>query len=111
MIVGRRLLNVQLDGQDRPVEIKLFMPGGADGAWECRYEIGWPDDPWKSAAWGVDALQAIHLAMQKIAGELCASPYHKLGLLSWPGQGAGYGFPITKNARYLLVGSDKKFDG
>jgi hypothetical protein len=110
MIIGTRLLKIRFDGRAVNVEIRMRMPVGHDRTWSCGYEIDWPDDHYKSEAWGVDALQAIHLAMQKIASDLYASPYHKKGLLSW-GESGGYGFPMTKNGRDLLVGYDKEFDG
>jgi hypothetical protein len=31
--------------------------------------------------------------------------------LRWGEPNQGYGFPVTKNARDLLVGYDKEFDG
>lgn len=44
------------------------------------------------------------------------SDYHKTGRLKWPGDdieaaGGGYGFPVPRNARDLLIGIDKRFDG
>ncbi|MBL8568728.1 MAG: hypothetical protein JNK84_06545 [Phreatobacter sp.] len=93
------------------VPVSLYAPVADDLGWGCRYEIGWPRRTRTSTAWGFDALQAVRLAMQKIASELYASAYHKQGRLAWLGQGGGYGFPITKNGRDLLVGYDKEFDG
>lgn len=63
------------------------------------------------AGGGVDAVQALELCMKSIAQKLYFSDYHKDGALFWPGQGLGYGFPIAKNGRDLLVGQDKEFDG
>lgn len=111
MIIGTRTLQVRLDGRVANVEIRIRLPIGHGRAWSCRYEIDWPADRYESEAWGVDALQAVHLAMQKIASELYASPYHEKGSLSWPGQGVGYGFPMARNGRDRLIGNDKVFDG
>lgn len=111
MVIGTRVLQVNGKAGAVEVPVTLYIPVEDDLGWGCRYDIGWPRKPRVSTVWGIDALQAVHLAMQKIASELYASPYHKRGLLSWRGQGAGYGFPITKNARDLLVGYDKEFDG
>lgn len=37
--------------------------------------------------------------------------YHLSGDLKWEKAGDGYGFPVPKNGRDLLIGSDKTFDG
>jgi hypothetical protein len=110
MLIGTRLLRAGISGGTVEVPVHLYLPVFSDRAWSCRFEIEWPDGTRSSEAWGIDALQAVHMAMQKIAAELYMSPYHKQGLLSW-GQAGGYGFPITKNGRDLLVGYDKEFDG
>ncbi len=111
MLLGTRVLHVKRRVGTVEVPVSLFVPVEDELGWKCRYNIGWPGKIRSSAVWGIDALQAIHLAMQKIASDLYASRYHKQGRLSWPGQGAGYGFPITRNGRDLLVGHDKEFDG
>lgn len=111
MVIGTRVLTLRTDTDDVPVPVRLFQPVDEDGAWQCRYAIGWPDGLRESAAWGTDALQALHLAMQKIAADLYGSDAHREGRLSWPGQAAGYGFPMAKGGRDLLVGFDREFDG
>lgn len=111
MILGTRSFSIHADGRPQTLEVRMYLPTGQGRAWSCSYEIDWPEDRYESEGWGVDALQAIHMAMQKIAKDLYASPYHKKGQLSWPGQGPGYGFPMAKNGRDLLVGNDKTFDG
>lgn len=79
--------------------------------WICRYSIGWPDSARDSFGAGVDSIQALHLALQKIGIELYASAYHKAGVLMFDRPGNGYGFPIPKNGRDLLIGDDKIFEG
>ncbi len=111
MLIGTRILHVTSKAGTAEVPVSLFVPVEDELGWGCRYEIGWPRKTRTSTAWGFDALQAVHLAMQKIASELYSSTYHKRGRLAWLGQGEGYGFPITKNGRDLLVGYDKEFDG
>jgi hypothetical protein len=110
MVIGTRMLQVKGKAGAVEVRVSLHVPVEDDLGWGCRYEINWPRKPRIATVWGVDALQAVHLTMQRIASELYMSTYHKRGLLSWPGQGGGYGFPITKNGRDLLVGYDKEFD-
>ncbi|MFN3855598.1 MAG: DUF6968 family protein [Phreatobacter sp.] len=93
------------------VPVRLFQPAPAGASWSCRFEIGWPEGVIAGEVFGVDALQAVHLAMQRIAIDLYMSPWHRAGRLSWPGQGKGYGFPMARNGRDLLVGDDLQFDG
>ncbi|WP_425330050.1 DUF6968 family protein [Terrirubrum flagellatum] len=52
-----------------PVPIRIFAPVVNEAHFLCRYEIGWPEGAWTSAAAGVDAVQALHLALQKIGVE------------------------------------------
>lgn len=95
------------------IPIRIFVPQlESDGrGWQCRYEIDWPHKQRLSAGHGVDAVQALQLTMQKIGTELYASDYHKSGKLYFDQPGAGYGFPVPKSARNLLIGEDAKFDG
>jgi hypothetical protein len=110
MLLGTRVLHVKRRTGTVEVPVRLSVPVEDELGWKCRYDIGWPGKVRSSAAWGIDALQAVHLTMQKIASELYASRYHKEGRLSW-GEGGGYGFPMPKNGRDLLVGYDKEFNG
>jgi hypothetical protein len=75
----------------------------------CAYEINWPDTPWKSAAGGSDSMQALLCAMQKIGLELYFSDSYKSGKLSWSSDWNGFGLPVPKNARDMLIGEDAKF--
>jgi hypothetical protein len=85
-----------------PVE----SPPGDD--WSCRIEIGWPDRTVVRDIVGVDAVQALQLAMQMIGTELYVSDLHKAGRLMWQERGRGYGFPVTRNIRHLLIGDDRR---
>ncbi|MEE7493981.1 DUF6968 family protein [Methylobacterium oryzae] len=111
MVIGARVLTIRDPDGDVPVPVRLCAPEYADGHWICRYTIDWPEQPRDSCGAGADALQALHLAMQKIGFDLYASAAHKAGILMWEKRGDGYGFPIPKNGRDLLVGADKTFEG
>ena len=91
---------------DAQVAIRLFRPEENDGSWSCRYEIDWPNGKKASFAGGVDAIQSLFIALQKIGIEIYTSDHHKSGNLSWFGPGEGYGFPVTANVRDLLEGDD-----
>lgn len=109
MLIAKRELQVIEKGQSRPLPVEIHAPVATEHDFVVAYEIGWPGAPRKSFAAGVDAMQALHLALQKIGGELYASKAHAEGRLSWPGQGEGYGFPVPNTARDMLVGNDKRF--
>ena len=109
MIIATRLLVLRDKGHDIPIPIQIHAPEKVEARWDCRFEIGWPDG--EAARWGsgVDAIQALLIAMQMIGAEIYASDHHRSGCLVWFEPGRGYGFPVTNNIRDLLVGDDKKF--
>jgi hypothetical protein len=111
MIIAERSLSIQTGTESKECKISISAPEISDGMWICRYTIGWPDAARDSFGAGVDSVQAIHLTLQKIGIELYGSAYHKAGILVFEKPGDGYGFPIPKNGRYLLVGADKTFEG
>jgi hypothetical protein len=102
MLMAIRSLRVWHAGGDVDVEVRLYMPEQDEQAWVCNYEIGWPTGMKRSVARGVDAIQAILLALYKIY----TSDYHKAGKLIWLAPGRGYGFPLSKSVRDLLTGDD-----
>lgn len=111
MFIAERILTADLPDGAKQVHIGIYAPRIADGMNICEYVIGWPEGNRRSFGAGVDLVQALHSALLKIGLEIYASAYHKSGILSWEKPGQGYGFPIPKNGRYLLVGEDKIFDG
>jgi hypothetical protein len=86
--------------------VRLFQPEDDNGMWICRYEIDWPDRKRSHFAAGVDAFQALILALQMIGAEIYTSKYHKSGTLQWFERSRGYGFPVGGNLRDLLIGDD-----
>lgn len=105
--IATRKLNVKEQDRDIEVEIRLFEPQPENDAWACRYEIDWPSGLKSGNAMGVDAIQAMLLALQKIGIILYTSDYHRNAQLTWPSAaGGGYGFPVPSNVRDLLTGED-----
>ena len=49
-------------------------------------------------AFGVDSIQSILIALQKVGAEIYTSEAHKSGKLSWLERGDGYGFPLPRNS-------------
>ena len=108
MVIARRRLTVSDPSGDREVEVRLFQPEDEDGMWICRYEIDWPGHKRSHFAGGIDAFQALILALQMIGAEIYASAYHDAGSLKWFEQYRGYGFPVGCNLRDMLIGDDAK---
>jgi len=106
MLIATRVLRLTMGEKSIPLTIRMYAPEPADRSWLCRYEIDWPNSPKKSAGYGVDGFQAIQLTMQKIAVELYTSAYHVAGAMMFEKPADGYGFPIARNMRDLLVGED-----
>jgi hypothetical protein len=106
MLMAVRSLKVHHADAELDVQVRLYMPEQDDQAWICKYEIGWPTGVRRSVARGVDAIQAILLALYKIGIEIYTIDYHKAGELSWLAKGRGYGFPVSKSVRDLLTGDD-----
>ena len=112
MLIATRTLFVKLvDGSDHRTEIRIFQPEKDDADWRCRYEIDWPNGTRVSAGHGVDSAQALFVSMQKIGAELYTSSYHRENRLRFEAPGKGYGFPVPKPMRDLLVGDDLYFEG
>jgi Domain of unknown function (DUF6968) len=106
-MIASRVLKCKTDNGLVDVPVRLYAPEQVDGAWRCLYEIAWPDGTWSSVGWGVDAVQALLLALQKIGVELYTSEYHERGELYWTEPGQGFGFPVVDAMRNLLVGEDR----
>jgi len=110
MMIANRLLKLRRASADVEIAIRLHMPEQtADGVWLCKYEIDWPHGIWKHAALGIDSIQSIVLALQMIGAEIYSSEYHKSGDLMLEAPMRGYGFPVPKSLRDLLIGDDATF--
>jgi hypothetical protein len=104
-----RILKLQSDGVTHDIPVRLWWPIQDDKAWDCRWEIGWPDGPRANSGRGIDAIQALMNALTMIGAEIYSSEAHKSGLLSWSDDWSGYGFPVIANLRNMLGGDDGRF--
>lgn len=111
MIAGTRTLTVETEAGEQAVGIRMFLPEPAGRSWDCRYEIDWPEGTIKSFAGGNDAIAALHAAIEKIGMEVYMSHYHHERKMWWLKPWAGYGFPVPKSGRDLLIGHDQLFYG
>jgi len=111
MLIGTRTLFVDTPQGTRSVPVRLFTPEQVRDKWDCRYEIDWPEGTIRSHAQGNDALHALHLAELKLGTELYMSRYHHERTMHWLEPWEGYGFPLPRGARDLLIGHDRQFYG
>ncbi len=109
MIIATRILKLRRDATHVDVAIRIFAPKQVGDAWTCQYEIDWPEGKETRAAWGIDSVQAIILALQMVGADIYTSNYHKACVLIFESSGQGYGFPVPESLRSLLVGNDLKF--
>lgn len=109
MLIATRVLKLCRPTGDIEIPVRIFAPEEGAQSWFCRFEVDWPDGPRGMAAGGVDAVQALELALKMIGAQIYTSDHHTSGNLVWLEPGKGYGFPVPNNIRDLLVGDDKKF--
>ncbi len=110
MMIASRELTLRAANGELKIPIHIFAPEKEqDGAWFCRYEIGWPDKKSEMSIGGFDFAQAMVHALQTVGAEIYSSSYHKSGKLFWDEPGKGYGFPVVPTYRDLLVGDDAKY--
>jgi hypothetical protein len=110
MIIAERIVMLREAAIDRAVPIRIFAPRAEpEGHWTCRYEIGWPHGVKAHDVGGVDAVQALLLALSTVGVELYTSDAHKEGRLRFERESSGYGFPVLAGLRDLLEGDDRKF--
>lgn len=107
MIVATRTLTLKSAGTTHEVVVSIHAPKPVGVASSCTFEIAWPRGIDTSHAMGADPVQALLLAMEKIAAQLYATPYHKRGELTWMEPAQGYGFPLHRDSRDLAIGDDK----
>lgn len=107
MIIATRSLKLRRANRESEVEVRLHAPERDKQSWRCRFEIDWPEHPHAMDVHGVDAMQALILAMQTIGVTLYASDHHRHGhLVHDHSPSGGYGFPVHPDLRDLLTGDD-----
>jgi hypothetical protein len=105
----RRDLRLRSGDAEQEVSVRLFWPVEDAKAWDCRWEINWPDRQRANSGRGADAIQALLHALEMIGAEIYSSEEHRSGRLVWSDGWKGYGFPVSGRIRDLLVGDDAKF--
>jgi uncharacterized protein DUF6968 len=108
MIVAQRVPKFHIGDREVDVPVRIHLPVDKNDHWQCDYEIDWPAALRKSAARGIDSLQALLMAMHKIGVEIYNSDAHRSGKLRLDRPGGGYGFPLPREIRDLYEGDDKE---
>lgn len=103
-----RILKLGKGRGQQDVPIRIFWPAADEHAWDCRWEIDWPDGQRSNSGRGIDGVQALGHAMQMIGTEIYCSEEHRSGHLAWTDDWSGYGFPVPNGIRDLLIGDDAK---
>lgn len=106
MIIFQRSLSYDDQRGEQEVRILVYAPRQAERDWNCAYEIAWPDGPRRGFGYGVDSTQAVLMTLQAIGTDIYTSDYHRSGRLRWEVAGGGYGYPVPRTIRDLLVGDD-----
>src|SRR5215831_16580464 len=99
MVIAARILKLRGTDGDIDIPIRLFAPERQSIDWSCRFEIEWPDEKLTRAATGIDAIQALVLALQMIGAQIYANDHHASGHLIWGAPLQGYGFPVPDSMR------------
>ena len=72
----------------------------------CDYSINWPGSTEMGRAYGVDGLQALLLAIQRVGVDVYCSDYAKNADLVWLEDGRGFGLVLPRNLADLYQGDD-----
>ena len=104
-----RVLKLQSNGTEVDVSVRIFWPIEEATAWDCRWEIDWPDRQRANSGRGVDSIQALMQALNMVGAEVYSAIEFRSGRLSWHPGWSGCGFPVPGNIRDLLIGDDAKF--
>lgn len=91
-IIARRLYTLT-GAADADVAVEIARPVPDQSDYRCDYTIHWPGAQERGHATGVDEIQALLLALRKVAIDLRLSEYAKSGRLSWLGNRDNLGLP------------------
>ena len=94
MVAARRMLWIEKeDGDPTGVPVDFAVPEDDRSAWCCEVRIGWPEGSEIHRICGVDAVQALELAMRFTGARLRVSRFHREGSLYFEQPGDDYRFP------------------
>ena len=79
-------VHMEVDGRDVAVPVTLYAPVDKTDHWCCEFEIAWPDKPKLGKGNGLDAVQALLIALEMVGINLYSSDAHKQGKLKLDGR-------------------------
>jgi hypothetical protein len=79
------------------ISIERPFPDGQD--FKCQYTIEWPEFTQHGYSMGIDAVQALILALQHLAADINFSDYAKNKQLVWLEPEGGFGLPLPPNLK------------
>lgn len=98
------------NGRRAEVTVRLFRPepDPDESTYRCRFVVEWPSETQDLYACGVDAIQALLLAVQMLGATIYTSQAVKEGKLVWLEPGCGFGLPVSRNIEDILQGDDRR---
>jgi len=103
-IIAHRFLEC-MDDRGKKIDVNVYIwrpiadPDGVN--WTCPFEIAGLPGKRPRGAHGVDAIQALELALKMVGAILYTSKAWQAGRLTWLGH-RNLGFPVTDNIRDLI---------
>jgi hypothetical protein len=82
------------DQPDVEIRLSVEIPISEGLDFRCQYKIDWPEGAQHGHGMGVDALQALLLALKCAAVDISCSKYAKEEKLVWLEMGMGFGLPL-----------------
>ena len=97
------------NGHRSEMAVRIFQPEPEPGEpnYRCRFQIEWPSGIKQRHAFGVDAIQALILALNLLGAYINTSQAVKEGRLVWLEPGGGFGLPVPRNIEDILQGDDR----
>lgn len=105
-MICSRIFTLRIGDQLLDVPLQVDAPVDRGSHWTCAFAIGWPGGAMRKEAAGFDSAQALLLAFEMAGALIHASAFHRDGVLWWEKPGGGYGLPVPKGMRDMLVGDD-----
>jgi len=103
-VLAERTLDLDVGGRRRAVTVLIGTPRPLPGSTDCfcAYQIRGLSDETVRYAGGVDAAQALYLAMEAVGTYLSSTPESRSGRLTWYGESA-LGFPVRDQRPQLRL--------
>ncbi|MGH6840622.1 MAG: DUF6968 family protein [Methylocella sp.] len=92
-IIAQRVLKI-LKSPTAEVTVSIGRPFLDGQDFKCEYTIEWPEHKQHAYSMGIDAIQALMLALQRLAADVSFSDYAKSKQLVWLEPEGGFGLPL-----------------